>query len=84
MTHDEQQQQDAMRKAHRFFLATLWALLVFSFALAPWHGTLAAACMIGLPAALIPSALIWLAPQALLTRLAVGVALMVFCALNIH
>ena len=84
MTQDERQQQSAMVKTHRFFLATLWALLVFSCSLAPWHDTLAAALLVGLPAAAIPTALVWLAPQALLTRLAVGAALMVFCALNIH
>jgi methyl-accepting chemotaxis protein len=83
MTQDEGQRA-AMVKTHRFFLATLWGLLIFSLALGPWHDTLAAAFLIGLPTALIPTALIFFAPQALLTRMVVGAALMVFCAFNIH
>jgi len=84
MTQSEDLQQAALIKTHKFFLVTLWGLLIFSLLLGPWHGTLAEAFLVGLPSAAIPTALIFLAPQALLTRLAVGAALMAFCALNIH
>jgi len=84
MTRDEEILKHHIVRTHKFFVATLWGLLVFSFALVPWHDTLTAVILVGLPAAAIPTALIFLAPQALVTRLAVGAALMVFCALNIH
>ncbi|MES3021945.1 MAG: methyl-accepting chemotaxis protein [Pseudomonadota bacterium] len=84
MTRDEGLIQAAMIKTHKFFLFVLWGLVVLSFALGPWHDTLALAFLIGVPAALIPTALIFMAPHALATRIAVGAALMVFCALNIH
>jgi methyl-accepting chemotaxis protein len=70
--------------ANRFFVFLLWGLFLFSLCLAHWHSTWTAACLIGLPAALLPSILVWIAPQRLLTRMTVGVALMVFCGLNIN
>ncbi|HWZ47709.1 MAG TPA: methyl-accepting chemotaxis protein, partial [Herbaspirillum sp.] len=39
---------------------------------------------VGLPTALLPTVLIFMRPGALMTRLSVAVALMVFCALHIH
>lgn len=70
--------------ANRFFLGVLWALLLFSFALAPWHHTWSPAFLVGIPAALLPSLLIFNAPRAWITRMSVGAATMVFCGLNIH
>jgi methyl-accepting chemotaxis protein len=84
MTQNEGLPQATLIKTHRFFLATLWALMLFSLALGPWHDTLGTAFLVGLPAAAIPTALIFLAPHSLWTRMTVGAALMVFCALNIH
>jgi methyl-accepting chemotaxis protein len=78
------QQQQHITTVNKFFLPVLWLLFLFSLCLAPWHGTWLAAVLVGAPAALVPSALIFTQPHALLTRLSVGVAMMVFCALNIH
>jgi methyl-accepting chemotaxis protein len=78
------QQQQHITTVNKFFLPVLWLLFLFSLCLAPWHGTWLVAVLVGAPAALVPSALIFTQPHALLTRLSVGVAMMVFCALNIH
>lgn len=80
----EQVLQEQLVKMHKLFLLLLWGLFLFSLGLSQWHDTLGVAFMVGLPAAIIPTALIFMAPQLLATRLAVGVALMVFSALNIH
>src|ERR1700741_3929859 len=71
-------------KVHRYFLPVLWLLFLLSLALAPWYGTWAPALLVGLPAALLPTIMVFTMPQALATRLAIGAATMVFCALNIH
>jgi methyl-accepting chemotaxis protein len=70
--------------ADKLFLPVLWLLFVFSLGLSQWHDTLVLALLVGLPVALVPTALILLAPGSILTRLSVGAALMLFCALNIH
>jgi methyl-accepting chemotaxis protein len=70
--------------ADRLFLAVLWALFATSLALALVYDSLALALAAGLPLALVPSALILAAPGSLAARLSVAVALMLFCALNIH
>jgi methyl-accepting chemotaxis protein len=77
-------QHQHIAKVHKFFVPVLWLLLLFSLGLAQWNSTWAPALLVGLPAALIPTVLISMAPHRLLTRLMVGAALMVFCALNIH
>jgi methyl-accepting chemotaxis protein len=71
-------------KVHRYFLPVLWLLFLLSLALAPWYGTWGPALLVGLPAALLPTIMVFTMPQALATRLAIGAATMVFCALNIH
>jgi methyl-accepting chemotaxis protein len=76
--------QDHYAKAHKLFIPTLWLLLALSFGLAPWYGTWTPALLAGVPAALLPTVLAWKAPQALGSRLAVGIACMWFCALHIH
>ena len=78
------QQQNHISTVNRFFVPVIWLLFVFSLALAPWHDTWGAALLVGLPTALIPTILIVTYPYAVLTRLLVGVSMMVFCALNIH
>ncbi|SDD75263.1 methyl-accepting chemotaxis protein [Massilia sp. PDC64] len=70
--------------ADKLFLAVLWALLATSLALGAVYDTLMLALAAGLPLALVPTALIVAAPGSLAARLSVAVALMLFCALNIH
>jgi methyl-accepting chemotaxis protein len=86
MRHDDlrRQQQQHITTVNKFFLPVLWLLFVFSLTLAPWYGTWWPAVLVGAPAVLIPSALMFARPHALVTRLSVGVAVMVFWALNIH
>lgn len=74
---------DHVAMANRFFLAVLCGLVLFSITLAPWHGTWTLAFMVAAPVAVIPILFILNAPGALFTRLMVGAAVMIFCALNI-
>ena len=67
-----------------FFAAVLWALFVLSLSLASWHQSWREVWLIGLPTALIPNVMIWLAPHKLATRFSVGAALMIFCGLHIQ
>ena len=76
--------QDHTAKAHKLFIPLLWLLLAMALGLAPWYGTWQPALLAGVPAALLPTVLAWKAPQALASRLAVGIACMWFCALHIH
>jgi hypothetical protein len=69
--------------ANRFFAAVFFSLLLFSIALAPWHGSWSLALLAGIPAALLPILFILSAPGALFTRMIVGAAVMIFCGLNI-
>jgi methyl-accepting chemotaxis protein len=70
--------------ANKLFLVVLWALFATSLGLTALDDTMALALLIGLPLALLPSALILTAPGKLVTRMSVAVALMLFCALHIH
>ena len=72
------------RRADRLMLPVLWALFAMGLALSGWHDTLPWALAVGLPAAALPTALVFLAPGARLTRYAVAAAFMVFPALHIH
>ncbi len=72
------------QKADRIMLPVLWLLFVMSLALSPWHDTLQWALLIGLPAALVPTAMIFASPGSLMTRSSVAAALMVFAGLHIH
>src|SRR3984957_959918 len=74
---------DHVAMANRFFVAVLCGLVLFSIALAPWHGTWTLAFMVGAPVAVVPLLFILTAPRALFTRMMVGAAVMFFCALNI-
>ncbi len=71
-------------RANKFLFLVLWSLFILGLCLSPWHNTWRSAILIGLPAALLPSVLIWLAPQRLLTHMCVGTSFMVFCGLNIN
>jgi methyl-accepting chemotaxis protein len=75
---------DQAEKADKLFLAVLWALFAMSLLLGAVYDTWMLSFAAGLPFALVPSALILTAPGRLATRLSVAVALMLFCALNIH
>ena len=81
---DLQLLQQHISKVHKFFIPLLWLLFLFSLALAGLNNTWVPAIMVGLACALIPTILITMQPYSLLTRLSVGVALMIFSALNIH
>ncbi len=72
------------RHADRVMMAVTWSLLVLALALASWHGTWWPALLIGIPAALVPTALVFMAPGAAITRCAMGAAFMIFTALHVH
>ena len=76
--------QKSYMKADKLMLVVLWALFIMSLALSGMHNTLLWAFVIGLPTALIPTALIFMAPGSLATRAVIATALMVFSALHIH
>jgi methyl-accepting chemotaxis protein len=69
--------------ANRFFIAVLGGLLLFSICLGSWHGTWIPVLLLGVPTAVLPILFIWKAPGALLTRMMVAAATMIFCGLNI-
>ncbi|MEI7457134.1 MAG: methyl-accepting chemotaxis protein [Nitrosomonadales bacterium] len=68
----------------RLMLPVLGALFVMALALSGLNDTLKWAMLIGLPAGLIPAALIFTAPGSRLTRAVVAASLMIFSALHIH
>ena len=68
----------------RMLLVVIGGSLALSLALAPWHHTLDIALLIGLPAALLPAALVLMRPGALLTRSVIAACLMIFAALQIQ
>lgn len=72
------------RQADRLMLLVLWGLLVMALALSGLHDTLRWALLIGLPAAAIPTFLIFFASGSALTRRTVAASLMIFSALHIH
>ncbi|WP_304514952.1 methyl-accepting chemotaxis protein [Duganella sp. sic0402] len=71
-------------QADKMMLCVLWALQLFSLALAGLHDSWMLALLIGLPAAGLPTALHFSAPGSVLTRCVVAVSVMVYAALNIH
>ena len=72
------------RQADRLMLFIIWGLFVMSLGLSGMHDTLKWAFLVGLPAALVPTAMIVLAGGTRLTASVVAVALMVFSGLHIH
>ncbi|MGV7209089.1 methyl-accepting chemotaxis protein [Oxalobacteraceae bacterium A2-2] len=71
-------------QADRMMLCVLWALMLFSLALAGLHDTWLLALLVGLPAAGLPTVLYFSASGALPTRCVVATSVMVFAGLNIH
>ena len=71
-------------RADKLTLGIVWGLVVLSLSLAPWHDTWTWALMISVPMALLVTAVAIIAPGALVTRLCIATAFMLFCALNIH
>ncbi len=65
-------------------LPVLWMLFVIALALSAWHDTLRWALLIGLPAAIIPTALVFGSPGSLMTRSSIAAACMVFAGLHVH
>jgi methyl-accepting chemotaxis protein len=72
------------KRSDRLMVGVNWFLLVLAFGLAGWHGTWSEAMVIGLPAAIVPTALMVMLPGSRLTRIANAAAFMVFSALHIH
>jgi methyl-accepting chemotaxis protein len=71
-------------QADKMMLCVLWALWLFSLALAGWHDTWTLAFVIGLPAAALPSLLVARLPGTRASSSVIAVAVMVFAALNIQ
>ena len=60
------------RQADRIMLPMVWVLFATALGLASWHDTWRLALWVGLPLALIPTALILWRPGQLITRLTVA------------
>jgi len=71
-------------QADKMMLCVLWALQLFSLALAGLNDTWLLALLVGVPAAGLPTLLHFKAPGSMLVRCVVAVSVMVFAALNIH
>ena len=71
-------------KADRLMVAIVWALFVIACLLATQYYTWRAVFTIGLPTALIATALVVWRPGSLVTRLFLAASLMTFAALHIH
>jgi methyl-accepting chemotaxis protein len=71
-------------KADRLMITIVWALFVIACLLATQYYTWRAVFTIGLPTALIASALVVSRPGSLVTRLVLAGSLMTFAALHIH
>ena len=76
--------QQHIVKANSFLRIFLWLMLLVSLGMAQWNQTWGAALFLGIPFALVPTILIAKMPQALVTRLVVSTALLLFCALHIY
>jgi methyl-accepting chemotaxis protein len=72
------------QKADRLLLMVVTTLLLASFALASWHHTWTEALAIGIPVWAICAWLVATFRGALVTRCAIGAALMLFASLLIH
>ena len=75
---------DLWRESDRLMLVVMGLLTVVSLGLAPWYGTWFEALTIGVPTMAVTAFLVKTQPGALLTRLFVGAAFMIMCALHIH
>jgi len=68
----------------RLMLKVCWVLFLFALALAGWYDTWTPALLVGLPAAIIPTALTMTMPGSRLTRYSMATSFMVFSGLHIH
>ncbi|WP_229259047.1 methyl-accepting chemotaxis protein [Duganella flavida] len=84
MTNKHDPLQAIAVQADKMMLCVLWALQLFSLALAGIHDTWMVALLVGLPAAGLPTLLHFSAPGSVLTRCVVAASVMVFAGLNIH
>ncbi len=76
--------QTLYRRGDKFMTIINWLLLVVSLMLAAWHDTWFAAFAIGLPAAIASTAMYFMMPGSLATRLTNATTFMIFAALHIH
>jgi len=76
--------REQSHKADRLMLLVLWAMFALALALSGLHDTLGWALAVGLPAALVPSALCFLYSGARANPYVTAIALIVMCALHIH
>ncbi|ALP51908.1 hypothetical protein Tel_01460 [Candidatus Tenderia electrophaga] len=76
--------QGLYRDGDRIMVSVIWLCMLLSLALAGWYGTWQEALIIGLPAAIVPSVLVYSMPGTRLTRIVNGCAFMIFSALFIH
>lgn len=75
---------EAERRTDRLFVALVWVHFAAALLLSLWYQTGQQAVLIGLPTALVVTALARLRPGTVLVRCVVGAALMVFSALFIQ
>jgi methyl-accepting chemotaxis protein len=73
-----------LASADKLFVPVLWTLFGFSLVLGYAYDSMGLALLLGGAIAAAPTVMIRIAPGRLLTRCLVGVALMLFCALNIQ
>ena len=84
MSNSTSSLQTLYRRGDKFMTIINWLLLVVSLMLAAWHDTWFAAFVIGLPAAIVSTAMYFMLPGNLATRLTNAITFMVFAALHIH
>lgn len=72
------------QQGDKIMIGVMWFLFAMSLGMANWYNTWSEALWIGLPSAVIPTILVYLMSGKLITRLVIGAAYMVFCALHIH
>lgn len=72
------------RRGDRLMIAVCWLLFGYALVLAPMHNSWLLVLLIGLPAALVPTALVWLGSGGQVARIGVAAAFMIFSALHIH
>ena len=71
-------------RATKAQVLVVWLGLLVCVALAPWYNTWLEVILIGLPAALVPTAMSRMMPASSLTRISVGLSYMILSALMIH
>jgi methyl-accepting chemotaxis protein len=75
---------DSYRRADKLMISIAWCLFGIALGLSSMHDTMAWALWIGVPAALLPTAFVVLAPGSRSGRYAIAASFMVFSALHIH